>query len=87
MAEKPPISVRFDEGVEIALDPTSWRWSAAPGADEASAAMASAANCLGYEYSPADGEPGFAFATLAAERLGGRAALPPVPARGKGEVF
>jgi hypothetical protein len=85
VAKEQPILVRFDEGVEITLDLDAWSWLAS-GEDEASETMASMANSLGYEYSPADGHPGHAFARLAADSLGGKAELPPAPPREEGVI-
>ncbi len=77
MAEKQPIAVHFEDGSVVTLDLETWKWSPQEGGQ--AGLKAGMANCVLYDYSAGDGEPGFHYAEMVAERLGGEAVLPEPP--------
>lgn len=88
------IAVRFEVGTIKLVTGNGWTWEPAerPADEEdrwALGTMAKAASNLsiGYSYSPADGQPGYALAAKVAEELGGKAILPPVTPGEKGVVY
>ena len=83
MASRKEITVKVGNSA-IVLDLATWLWHAAAGTAEP---LARIANSRGYQYSVADGEPGYLFAQQTAQLLGGEAVLPGLPLGEEGEIY